>query len=114
MPYIEEHIIFKELKAVRGAIQAFLPELKGRRTPRQPFRHRRPHPPHLQVPHDDVRAPKTIPLDRHLRHQDPDSVHPERGKCMNKQCVPRHGQLRLADGTTEVETLQQEVGSPHD
>jgi hypothetical protein len=31
MPDIEEHITFKELKAVRCAIQAFLPELKGRR-----------------------------------------------------------------------------------
>jgi hypothetical protein len=30
MPYIEEHITFKEMKAVRCAIQAFLPELKGR------------------------------------------------------------------------------------
>ena len=29
----------------------------------QPVRHRRPHPPHLQVPHDDVRAPKIVPLD---------------------------------------------------
>ena len=28
---IEEHITFKELKAVRCAIHAFLPELKGRR-----------------------------------------------------------------------------------
>ena len=31
MPDIEEHITFKELKAVRCAIQTFLPELKGRR-----------------------------------------------------------------------------------
>ncbi len=31
MPDLEEHITFKELKAVRCAIQAFLPELKGRR-----------------------------------------------------------------------------------
>ena len=31
MPDLEEHITFKELKAVRSAIQAFLPELKGRR-----------------------------------------------------------------------------------
>jgi hypothetical protein len=31
VPYIEEHITFKELKAVRCAIHAFLPELKGRR-----------------------------------------------------------------------------------
>ena len=28
---IKEHITFKELKAVRCTIQAFLPELKGRR-----------------------------------------------------------------------------------
>jgi hypothetical protein len=31
MPYVDEHITFKDLKAVRCAIQAFLPELKGRR-----------------------------------------------------------------------------------
>ena len=31
MPDIEEHITFKELKAVRCAIHSFLPELKGRR-----------------------------------------------------------------------------------
>ena len=31
MPDIEEHITFKDLKAVRCAIQAFIPELKGRR-----------------------------------------------------------------------------------
>ena len=31
MPDLVEHITFKELKAVRCAIQAFLPELKGRR-----------------------------------------------------------------------------------
>ena len=31
MPDLEEHITFKELKAVRCAIQAFLPELKGKR-----------------------------------------------------------------------------------
>ncbi len=31
MPDIEEHITFKKLKAVRCAIQAFLPELKGGR-----------------------------------------------------------------------------------
>ena len=31
MPDIEEHITFKELKAVRCAIQSFLSELKGRR-----------------------------------------------------------------------------------
>ncbi len=31
MTNIEEHITFKELKAVWFAIQAFLPELKGRR-----------------------------------------------------------------------------------
>jgi hypothetical protein len=31
MPDIEEHITFKELKAVRCPIQAFLFELKGRR-----------------------------------------------------------------------------------
>jgi hypothetical protein len=31
MPDLEEHITFKELKAVRCAIQSFLPELKGKR-----------------------------------------------------------------------------------
>jgi hypothetical protein len=31
MPDLNEHITFKELKAVRCAIQAFLPELRGRR-----------------------------------------------------------------------------------
>jgi len=31
MPDLDEHITFKELKAVRCAIQAFLPELRGRR-----------------------------------------------------------------------------------
>ncbi len=31
MPDIEEHITFKELKAVRCAVLEFLPELKGRR-----------------------------------------------------------------------------------
>ncbi len=31
MPDINEHITFKELKAVRCAIHAFLPELKERR-----------------------------------------------------------------------------------
>ena len=31
MPYIKEHITFKDSKAVRYAIQTFLPELKGRR-----------------------------------------------------------------------------------
>ncbi len=31
MPDLEKHITFKELKAVRYAIHAFLPELKGRR-----------------------------------------------------------------------------------
>ncbi len=30
IPDIDEHITFKELKAMRRAIQAFLPELKGR------------------------------------------------------------------------------------
>jgi hypothetical protein len=29
MPDLEEHITFKEMKAVRCAIKAFLPELKG-------------------------------------------------------------------------------------
>ena len=29
MPDLEEHITFKELKAVHYAIKAFLPELKG-------------------------------------------------------------------------------------
>ena len=31
MPDLEVHTTFKELKAVRCAIHAFLPELKGRR-----------------------------------------------------------------------------------
>ncbi len=31
MPDLNEHITFKELKAVRCAIQAFLPELRGKR-----------------------------------------------------------------------------------
>ena len=31
MPNINEHTTFKALKAVRCAIQAFLPELEGRR-----------------------------------------------------------------------------------
>jgi hypothetical protein len=31
MPNLDEHITFKELKAVRRAIQASLPELKGKR-----------------------------------------------------------------------------------
>ncbi len=31
MSDLEEHITFKELKVVRCSIQAFLPELKGRR-----------------------------------------------------------------------------------
>jgi hypothetical protein len=31
MPDIKEHITFKELKAERSAIQAFLPELTERR-----------------------------------------------------------------------------------
>jgi len=31
MPDLDEHITFKELKAVRSAIQSFLPELQGKR-----------------------------------------------------------------------------------
>jgi hypothetical protein len=31
MPDLDEHITFKELKAVRCAIQAFIPELRGKR-----------------------------------------------------------------------------------
>ncbi len=31
MPDLDEHVAFKELKAVRYAIQAFLPELKGKK-----------------------------------------------------------------------------------
>ena len=31
MPGLDEHIIFKELKAVRCAIKVYRPELKGKR-----------------------------------------------------------------------------------
>jgi len=71
-------------------------------TRRQLDRHRRPHQPHLQAPHDDVRAPQTVPLDRYLRHQDPDTLHPERNGRVGKQLVPRHGQLRLVASATKV------------
>ena len=63
MPDLEEHITFKELKAVRCAIQSILPELKGKpssTTRRQPVGDRCADTPHHQVLNHDVRVSEAI------------------------------------------------------
>jgi hypothetical protein len=81
-------------------------------TRRQPVRHRRPHPPHLQVSHDDVRATEVVPPDRHLQHKDQDAIHPERNKYVGRQLVTRHGQLGPAAAPRKFKHFDKRWG-PH-
>jgi hypothetical protein len=79
----------------------------------QPICHRRLHASHLEVPRHDVRAPKTVSLDRYLRHQDAYAIYSERGKRLGRQLVPRHRQLGLAARSMQVQAFRQIVRTPH-
>jgi len=116
VPDIEEHLTFKDGAKGNALRYPSVPPRAQRTTSsalrRQLVRHRRPHPPHLHVPHDGVRAPHNVPLNQQLRHQDSDTIHPKRIERVGRQLVPRHGQLRLAVGTTKESSTSTSCGVP--
>ena len=116
MTGLDEHITFKELKAVRCMRHPGVPPRAQRTTSstkrRQFVRHRHPHPPHLQVSPDDVRAPQTNPLDRPTTSRSGHIISRAQRTCGQTTCpaswtTPSCSYHHVSSSTSTI------IGTPH-
>jgi hypothetical protein len=113
-----QHITWKELRAVRHAVESFLPQLKGR----QVLLHEDntavvaalTNQTHLAVACHDDRAPALVILSRHQRHPHPPALHPVGRQRLGGHAKPRIGHRGLAAQPPAFQTPTSTVGPAYD